>query len=126
MYIGSVMLDTLERRNEGLLIPLDVKGAFDRVWWARLKNRLESVGMCGPALCLLKSYLKRRFIRVVLNAVASADKEIGSGVPQGAKISPKLWNFDIRNMSDAMAGDADFMSYADDCNLWFELSQLAY
>ena len=82
MYIGSVILDTLERRNEGLLIPLDVKGAFDRVWWARLKNRLESAGMCGPALCLLKSYLKRRFIRVVLNAVASADKEIGSGVPQ--------------------------------------------
>jgi hypothetical protein len=31
MYIGSVMMKTLEERKEGLLIPLDVKGAFDRV-----------------------------------------------------------------------------------------------
>ena len=31
------MLIVLERRGEGILISLDVKGAFDRVWWAGLK-----------------------------------------------------------------------------------------
>ena len=117
-YLGSTMLDTLERRKEGLLIPLDVKGAFDRVWWSRLKKRLGKAGMRGTALSLMRDYLFRRFIRVVAGAVASAKTEIFSGVPQGAKLSPKLWNFDIRDLPDAVGNDVDFMSYADDCNLW--------
>ena len=35
------MITVLEERREGVLISCDVKGAFDRVWWARLKARLE-------------------------------------------------------------------------------------
>jgi hypothetical protein len=35
------ILKTLDQRGEGILISLDVKGAFDRVWWARL-NTLTS------------------------------------------------------------------------------------
>jgi hypothetical protein len=57
----------------------------------------------------------------VLGSAASDKLEIFSGVPQGAKLSPKLWNFDIRDMPAVVGGDATFMSYADDCNLWFPL-----
>lgn len=123
MYIGSVMMKTLEERKEGLLIPLDVKGVFDRVWWARLKRRLEDAGLCGKALDLIKDYLSERFIQVVVNGVASTLREIHSSVPQGGKPSPKLWNFDIRNMGDAVQDDALFMAFVDDCNIWFEVTQ---
>jgi len=34
------MLTVLEACGEGILIPLGVKGAFDRVWWGRLKARV--------------------------------------------------------------------------------------
>ena len=44
------MLSVLERRGEGILISLDVKGAFDRVWWAMLKAKLEACGLTGDAL----------------------------------------------------------------------------
>ena len=35
----------LEDRGEGILISLDAAGAFDRVWWARLKARLKKKGV---------------------------------------------------------------------------------
>ena len=121
MYVGFLMAQTLEARQEGLLIPLDVKGAFDRVWWSRLRRGLAVAGLSGLALKLVRDYLSERFIRVVLGSAASDKLEIFSGVPQGAKLSPKLWNFDIRDMPAVVGGDATFMSYADDCNLWFPI-----
>ena len=59
--------DELEQRNEILIVSLDVKGAFDRVWWARLKNRLAARGMNGKALRLIQIYLHERHIQVVLS-----------------------------------------------------------
>ena len=59
------MLSVLERRGEGILISLDVKGAFDRVWWVMLKAELEARGLTGDALELVKDYLFKRFLRVV-------------------------------------------------------------
>ena len=88
----------LDNRGEGILISLDVKGAFDRVWWSRLKRRLMKKGVTKKALKLLHSYLWKRFVQVVHNGDASLVKEIFSGVPQGAKWSPKLWDFDISEM----------------------------
>ena len=82
--------DELEQRNEILIVSLDVKGAFDRVWWARLKNRLDARGMRGKALRLIRSYLHERHIQVVAGGESSLEKEIFSGVPQGAKWSPKV------------------------------------
>ena len=36
------MLSHLDNQGEGILISLDVAGAFDRVWWARLRSRLKA------------------------------------------------------------------------------------
>ena len=59
-----VIQDCLERRKQGVLIPSDIKGAFDRCWWARMKKRLKKLGMKKRALKLI--YLTRR------NAVSTA------------------------------------------------------
>jgi hypothetical protein len=122
LYVSTLMANALEARQEGLLIPLDVKGAFDRVWWARVKRRLAAAGLSGDALGLIRDYLESRFIKVVVGAATSAQCEIFSGVPQGARLSPKIWNFDIRDMPAAVGNAAEFMSYADDCNLWFGIN----
>jgi hypothetical protein len=49
-----------------------------------------------------------------------------TSISQGGKLSPKLWNFDIRDLSRAVGEDACLLAYADDCNLWFEIDALAY
>lgn len=45
---------------------------------------------------------------------ASNLKEIFSGVPQGARWSPGLWNFDIHDLPDHVL-HGELFSYADDC-----------
>jgi len=112
----------LDRRGEGILISLDVAGAFDRVWWARLKARLKAKGMRRRALKLLYSYLKKRFIQVVTNGDASELHEIFSGVPQGAIWSPKLWDMDIAEMEYYLSYLAMLICYADDCGLWYAIT----
>ena len=72
--MSSKIHDELERRNDILIVTLDVKGAFDRVWWTRLKNRLAAKGMKGKALRLLEDYLHERHIQdlVVAGGKSSA------------------------------------------------------
>ena len=100
-----------------------MKGAFDRVWWARLKNRLAARGMSGRALHLIKDYLHERHIQVVAGGKSSSKKEIFSGVPQGAKWSPKLWNFDISEMPSVLSKEAIPFNYADDSGLVYVITE---
>ena len=49
-------------------------------------------------------------------------KEIFSGVPQGARWSPGLWNFDIHDLPDHVL-HGELFSYADDLVLWYEITE---
>ena len=117
------MLSVLERRGEGILISLDVKGAFDRVWWAFLKVKLEARGMQGRALALIKNYLYKRFLQVVCQGDISELLEIFFGVPQGAVWSPSFWDFDIADLPQEISSEGDDFSFADDCGLWYEITE---
>ena len=116
------MMAMLEKRGEGILVPLDIKGAFDRVWWERLKSRFEAKGMKERALELIKSYLFNRFLRVVTQGDTSGRKQIFSGVPQGAIWSPDFWDFDISELPDVLSSETDDFEYADDIGLWYEIT----
>ena len=120
--LSFTLNDCIERRAEGILIATDIKGAFDRCWWERMKNRLRKKGMRGRALKLMESYLLRRFIQVVIAGMKSSVKQIYSGVPQGAKWSSFLWDFDISEMGEVISGDAVPFGYADDVSLWYEVN----
>ena len=126
MDYGAALASTiqmhLDNRGEGILISLDVAGAFDRVWWARLKRRLQKKGMRRKALKLLHSYLKNRFIQVVVGGEKSTPQEIFSGVPQGAIWSPKLWDLDIAEMEFFLSSLAMLICYADDCGIWYPIT----
>ena len=118
------MLSVLERRDEGVLIVLDVKGAFDRCWRSKIKLRLRKAGLTGRTLRLIKDYLSQRFIEVVCNGESSGKCEIFSGVPQGGKLSPLIWDFDISELQYAVSEEAELGAYADDLWLWYEVTDL--
>lgn len=122
LLLSSKMLETLERRGEGVLVSLDVKGAFDRCWWSKLLARLRGAGMRGRAMKLLESYLKGRYIQVVHNGIKSSCREISSGVPQGARWSSFLWDLDICDLHAVVSGHACVVCYADDIGIWYELT----
>ena len=90
--------DCLERRKQGVLIAIDIRGAFDRCWWARMKSRLKKKGMKKRAIRLFKSYLTKRYLQVVSRSSKSTLKEIFSSIPQGGKWSDFLFDFDISEL----------------------------
>ena len=67
---------------------LDISKVFDKVWHEGLLHKLETYGVKGEVLNLLRNYLHERYQRVVLNGQTSSWELIKSGVPQGS-------NFDL-------------------------------
>ena len=43
-------------------------------------------------------------------------------MPQGAKWSPKFWDFDISEMERYLSTLAMLICYADDCGVWYEIT----
>ena len=78
--------------------------------------------MKGRALRLIKDYLHKRFIQVVCNGESSGKREIFSGVPQGAKLSPPIWDFDISELPTVVGPDVEVGCYADNLWLWYEVT----
>lgn len=79
-----------QRRQVSMLL-LDVRQAFDRVWHDGLIYKMQP--RFPPYLTnLVRSYLSGRTFQVRVQKDLSNPKPILSGVPQGSKISPILFN----------------------------------
>ena len=95
---------------------LDISKAFDKVWHDGLIFKLESYGITGPLLGLIKSYLANRYQRVVLNGKSSKWSPIRAGVPQGSVLGPLLFLVYINDLVDNISSDAKL--FADDTSLF--------
>ena len=69
---------------------LDISKGFDKIWLNDLFFKLQSYGIEGNLLFLLKNYLANRKQRVVLNSQTSSWNNILAGVPQGSGLEPLL------------------------------------
>ena len=58
---------------------LDISKAFDKVWHGGLLHKLESNGISGPLLNLIRDFLSERQQRVVLSGKNSDWGHIGAG-----------------------------------------------
>ena len=67
---------------------LDISKALDRVWHDGLLYKLERCGVSGQLLSLIRSFLKDRKQRTVLNGKSSIWGDISAGVPQGSILGP--------------------------------------
>ena len=81
-----------ENRNVSLVVYLDLKSAFDKVWGKGLIYKLSKYGLQGNILKWLDKYFKDRKIQVRLDGHLSSKFDISAGTPQGAVCSPFLLN----------------------------------
>ena len=114
--LASTITTAINQRAEARLVALDIKGAFDSVWWKGLLAHLWSIGFHDKTFRLFESYLSNRNIRVVTPLDSSELCPVTAGVPQGAIWSPPLFNLYIRQLPIVVKHSL-IVGYADDHSL---------
>ena len=95
---------------------LDISKAFDRVWHDVLVYKLKRCGVSGNLLSLVKSFLRDRKQRAVLNGQSSSWGDISAGVPQGSILGPLFFFVYINDLTEDLMCNVKL--FADDTLLF--------
>ncbi len=115
----DIWTEILDKGSSLDTIYLDFSKAFDSVPHEHLCIKLENYGVKGKALRWVKSFLKDRRQKVVVNGEESEWKEVLSGVPQGSVIGPTLFIIFINDMPESV--ESFINMFADDAKLFAEV-----
>ena len=95
---------------------LDMSKAFDRVWHDGLIFKLRRYGISGELLILIKSFLRNRKQRTVLNGKTSKWGDVAAGVPQGSILGPLFFLVYINDLTENLSCNVKL--FADDISLF--------
>ena len=98
-----------------VVVCIDLDSAYDRVWQDGVLYKLHRLGCDLRTILWLRSYLKDRLVRVRVGTVLSSEKHLHCGLPQGAVLSPLLFNVMMHDIP--MDGTVEVYTYADDITL---------
>ena len=108
-----------------LLAMLDLSAAFDTVHHDILLEDLNRFGLSGKVLSWFESYLKDREFQVVIGHETSESAVMKTGVPQGSILGPILFIIYTAELQYLLEGmDTKFHLYADDTQIFFEISNI--
>ena len=90
--------------------------AFDRVWHEGLLFKSKRLGLSGKYYELIKSFLRNRHQRVVLNGQSSKWFSIKAGVPQGSILGPLFFLVYINDLPNGLLSKPKL--FADDTSIF--------
>lgn len=88
--IVNKILASLEEKTYCTGAFLDLKQAFDKVWYSGLLYKLKNL-LPSPYYLLLQSYITERHFQVKYNTAYSRCYPVKAGVPQGSVLGPLLY-----------------------------------
>lgn len=89
--IGDARKALSEKDSMGIIF-LDVEKAFDRVWHNGLLFKMIKLNFPHKIIKIVAAFLSHRTFHVEINGHKSQNYPIPFGVPQGAVLSPTLYN----------------------------------
>ena len=107
--------NALKENEICVTVYIDLKSAFDKIWRKGVIYKLIMIGIQGNMLKWLESYLQDRFCSVEIGNILSEEVKFDTGVPQGAILSPILFNLMMTDLPTDE--DIKIYCYADDITL---------
>ena len=105
----------VEQRQFSVVVFLDLQAAFDSVWHQGLTYKLGKLNISRQLLIWLSTYLEGRTSRVRVGAKLSEPRPVLVGVPQGAVLSPTLFNVMLSDIPTCTV--VHLIGYADNLTL---------
>lgn len=97
----------------------DVEKAFDKMWHQGFLLKLLDKGFDRATLALIQSYLTNRTIQIRINGKTGPKIPLRAGTPQGAILSPTLFNLYVADIPQPSKKDRVRLSqFADDIATW--------
>ena len=97
---------------------LDIEKAFDTTWINGLTYKLIQLNLPPSLTKLLYSYLTNRKFFVTVDGFLSDTKHIHAGVPQGAVLSPLLYNIYVADIPTSKP--IHMAQFADDTCIFYQ------
>ncbi|KAF2353867.1 Reverse transcriptase domain [Trinorchestia longiramus] len=107
--------NTFSRKQICVAVYLDLDGAYDSVWHEGIIYKLIASGLEKTDVKWLKNYLTGQTASVRLGAVQSEGVPVTWGLPQGAVLSPLLFNIMLSDLP--VADGVQLIIYADDITI---------
>lgn len=105
---------TLSEPRQTMVIFVDIKGAFDNLWWPALFKTLHEKQIPTKIVTLIKSYLAGRRVIYRTNFQETV-LQITRGCPQGSVLGPFLWNMGMDTLLRLdWPDEVKIIAYADD------------
>ena len=108
------------RQESTLAVFLDVSGAFDKVWVDGLIWKIMQMSLPSNLLNIIRGFLTNRSLRVKIGSTISQIVHMQAGTPQGAVLSPSLYNIFVDDLQEVICSDnkIHLAQYADDIAIW--------
>ena len=116
------LAEVLDNRARADVVYFDFSRAFDSCNHDLILSKLKYVfGVDGNLLSFVKSYLRQRCQKVVVDGESSDILSVSSGVPQGSILGPVLFVIFINDLISEVTPGTNIMLYADDTKIWRQI-----
>ncbi len=109
-------------KNTSVVVMLDLEKAYDMLWRRGVLIELDRVGISGCLYNYVLNFLEDRTFQVRVGQTLSDTKILVNGTPQGAVISPTLFNVLINVISTLpdLFPRNELGQFADDTSTWIK------